>query len=173
MMNQPPFNPSGSPNPQYPYGPQYPPYPPMPMPVPKKKPLWPWILALVLTALVASCCALVALVPGQHSTTIMQPATSWTVTHTFRGDGIKKTEAFTVGDDWKLQWKCNSDTANVGGYNVIVTVYTDTNTIQDIAVNTICNPGNLSGETEEHQGGNIYLDVNSEASWTLTVQEPA
>jgi hypothetical protein len=95
----------------------------------------------------------------------------WTTTHTFTGNGIKKTGTFTAPDDWKILWKCNPSSFNGLNYNVIVTVYGSDGTMQDIAINATCKPGNTSGETEEHQGGQVYLDVDSEADWTLQVQE--
>ena len=38
-------------------------------------------------------------------------------------------------------------------------------------INTICKNGNISGETEERVSGNVYLDVQSEAAWAMTIQE--
>lgn len=40
-----------------------------------------------------------------------------------------------------------------------------------LAVNTICQAGNTSDMTEEHSGGQVYLNVNSEGYWQLQVQE--
>ncbi len=39
------------------------------------------------------------------------------------------------------------------------------------AVNTICKSGNTSDSTEEHQGGDVYLDITSEAAWKIQIQE--
>src|SRR5579884_1159119 len=100
-----------------------------------------------------------------------RPAT-FTTTHTFSGSGTKKTEIFNVGDDWKLQWTCDPSSFMGGQYNVQVYVYGSDGSMQDVAINDICKDGNTSGETEEHSGGQIYLDVNSEGSWNLTIQEP-
>jgi len=50
-------------------------------------------------------------------------------------------------------------------------VYNSDGTPADIAINEICKNGNTKGDTEEHQGGNVYLEVNSEGSWTVQVQE--
>jgi hypothetical protein len=50
-------------------------------------------------------------------------------------------------------------------------VYNSDGSIADVAINELCKSGNASGETEEHQGGDIYLDINSEADWTIKVQE--
>ncbi len=96
----------------------------------------------------------------------------WTITHTFSGNGSKKTEIFTTSDDWKLSWKCDPSSDYFGSYNVIVTVYSADGTYADGAINTICKDGNTSGSTEEHQDfGQIYLDINSEDAWVITIQE--
>jgi hypothetical protein len=99
-------------------------------------------------------------------------APKWTTTHTFSGNGSKKTGYFTVPNDWKLVWKCDPASFYGGQYNVIVGVTgSDGTPIDPAAVNTICKTGNTSDSTEEHQGGQIYLDVTSEGSWTVQVQE--
>jgi hypothetical protein len=99
-------------------------------------------------------------------------APKWTITHTFSGNGTKKTGFFTVPNDWKLVWKCNPSSDYFGSYNVIIGVTgSDGTPIDPAAVNTICKTGNTGDFTDEHQGGQIYLDVNSEGSWTIQVQE--
>jgi hypothetical protein len=93
----------------------------------------------------------------------------WTTTHTFTGDGIKKTAFFTVPGDWQLIWKCEPSSFDGGSYNVQVFVYGSDGALIDVAINTMCQNGNVSGSTEEHQGGQIYLDINSEAAWTVQI----
>ncbi len=83
-----------------------------------------------------------------------------------------KTETFTVGNDWKLQWSCTPSSSYLGEYNVMVDVYNSDGTSADLgAINTICQSGNVSGETEERVSGDLYLDVQSEGAWTMTIQE--
>jgi len=98
-------------------------------------------------------------------------APQWTTTHTFSGNGIKKTAIFQVGDDWKINWSCNPSSFYGSEYNVQVYVYGTDNTPLDVAVNAICKAGSTADSTEEHQGGNIYLEINSEGSWNIQVQE--
>lgn len=97
----------------------------------------------------------------------------WTTTHTFSGNGAQKTETFSAPDDWKLNWSCNPAISSMGSqYNIIVDVNNSDGTPLDpAAINTLCKTGNTSGSTEERQSGSIYLDVNSEDNWTITVQE--
>jgi len=100
------------------------------------------------------------------------PAPTWRTTHTYTGNGTKKTETITVGNDWKIQWSCTPSSSYGGEYNVIVDVNNSDGTSADPGViNTICKNGNTSGETEERVSGNVYLDVQSEAAWTMTIQE--
>jgi hypothetical protein len=96
----------------------------------------------------------------------------WTTVQTFKGNGIKKTSSFTVPDHWRLLWSC--DPASFGGsqYNLIVDVYNvaDTSLPQDSAVNVLCGSSATHDSTELYHGGTVYLDINSEAAWALTVQ---
>jgi hypothetical protein len=100
-----------------------------------------------------------------------QALPKWTTTHTFTGNGIKKTAIFTAPDDWKIVWKCNPSSFFGSQYNVQVYVYNSDGSIADVAINELCKSGNTSGETEEHQGGDVYLDINSEGYWVIQVQE--
>jgi hypothetical protein len=96
----------------------------------------------------------------------------WTTVQSFSGNGTKKTAYFTVPNDWKLVWKCNPASFYGGSYNMIVSVTgSDGTPIDPTAVNTICKAGNTGDSTDEHQGGQIYLDITSEGSWTIQVQE--
>ena len=95
----------------------------------------------------------------------------WTTVQAFSGNGQKKTSVFTVPDHWRLKWKCNPASDYFGSYNVIIDVYNSDGTPLDIAaINTICQHGNTSGDTEEYQGGDVYLDVQITDVWTITVQ---
>lgn len=109
--------------------------------------------------------------PTQAPTQAPAKSQTWTTTQKFSGNGEKKTAVFSVPDDWKIEWTCNPSSFMGGTYNVIVTVYNSDGTLSDLAINSMCKNGTTSGETEEHQAGNIYLDVASEGDWTVTVQE--
>lgn len=96
---------------------------------------------------------------------------AWGTTHTLTGNGVKKTEIFTVGDNWKIKWSCDPASSYNGSYNVIITVHNANGTYKDLAINTMCNSSNTSGETEEHSGGNVYLDIAVGYVWEVTIQE--
>jgi hypothetical protein len=186
---------------QQPQYPQYPQQQPIPnyspqTPVPQnmhKPRRWPWIIALIVVFFIG-----IGVGSGIHgssttndtATTITQagggtsvqpttaPANStekWTTTHTFTGSGAKKTATFAVGNDWKIVYTCSG--MNIGGItsdaNLIVSVDNSDGTPADpAAINTICKAGKTTSDnTEEHQSGNVYLDINAEGDWTLQVQE--
>ena len=99
-------------------------------------------------------------------------ALKWTTVQTFTGNGSKKTAIFNAPDDWKIVWSCNPSSFYGGQYNLIVSVNNSDGTPLDYgAINTICKAGNTGDNTEEHQGGSVYLDVSSEAAWTIQIQE--
>jgi len=174
---------------------QQPYYQQPPMPPPKKKSrAWLWIVLGIAAVLVCSCIGFAAISAAQQKTTtaITAPADTqnattgatqaptqvptnpptWTTTHTFNGNGTKKTEIFTVGDDWKIIWTCNPSSFYGGQYNIIVMVTgSDGSIVDPTAVNTICKAGNVGDMTEEHQGGSVYLDIESEGAWNITIQE--
>lgn len=109
---------------------------------------------------------------GTQQSTSNKPVT-WATTHTFTGNGGKKTESFTVGDDWKIQWTCNPGSIGMDAPLFITPYKVDGNMPLDSGSQTTCKSGtDTKGETEEHQGGKVYLDVNSGIDWTITIQEP-
>jgi hypothetical protein len=160
---------------------------PAPVQQQQKPKRWPWVIALIVVFFVGvgvgnsghsssastSANSMSQSTVAGGATAQSQPAKpqKWQTTHTFKGDGAKKTEVFQVSDNWKLQWRC--DPASFGmSYNVQVDVNNSDNTPFDpVAVNTLCKSGNISGETNEHKSGTVYLDINSEAAWTITIQE--
>lgn len=98
-------------------------------------------------------------------------APKWTTVQTFQGNGTKKTATFSVPDSWKIVWTCDPNSFGGSQFNMIVSVYNDDGTPLDYAaVNTMCSSGNTGDSTQEHQGGNVYLDIDSEGSWTVQVQ---
>ncbi len=139
------------------------------------------LLCIILfLALAGVACGEAAQVPTQIATTPTAQATQapatpthalkWTTVQKFSGNGAKKTAIFTVPDDWKILWSCVG--GDYGGY-LGVTVYDSNAAYVDGAVNSTCKAGNTAttGETEEHQSGSIYLDINGVGDWSLQVQE--
>ena len=74
-------------------------------------------------------------------------------------------------NDWKIVWSCDPSSFSLGSYNLIVDVdNSDGSYLDPGAINTICQSGNTSDETEEHQSGTVYLDIQSEAAWTIQIE---
>lgn len=91
------------------------------------------------------------------------------------GNGDKKTEDFTVsGKSQSLAWSCDPSSFYGGSYNLMVDVY-DSTSKQEVdfgTVNTICQAGNASDTTTLRLNpGTYYLDITSEAAWTITVTD--
>lgn len=118
----------------------------------------------------SSTSATATLPPTQAATQAPTTTLKWTTVQTINGNGSKKTAIFTVPDDWKILWSCTG--GDFGGY-LGVTVYDSNAAYVDGAVNATCKTGTqaTTGETEEHQGGQVYLDVNGVGDWSLQVQE--
>ncbi len=193
-QNDPTYTPPGQPYPQTP--PQvYPSYPPpLYQPPPKKRRTGLWIALGIIAVLLFACIgvsviafrgassavnsvstAVATFTPASGSTpttaaTQAQTGT-WTTTHTFKGNGTKKTPIFTVPGDWKILYTCAGFSSGIAGA-LTVTVYDSNNNIVDLAINADCKAnGTSSGETEEHQGGDVYLSVDGTGDWSLKIQE--
>jgi hypothetical protein len=88
---------------------------------------------------------------------------TWQAVKTWTGNGIKKTEPFTItGEQWRVTW------TNKGGY-LGVSVYKPGNTLPtEMLVNTT---DATSDTSYVYKDGEFYLDVNSSGAWELTVEE--
>lgn len=100
-------------------------------------------------------------------------AQAWTTVQKFSGNGSKKTQIFSVPGDYKILWSCEE--VNIGGYTsdgtLDVTVYGTDNSYIDNLFET-CKVGSkaTTGESEEHQGGQIYLAIEGSSPWSIQVQ---
>jgi hypothetical protein len=138
-------------------------------------------------AVIISCIVIGGALAYTHSNSASQPATpatsvdqstpytapgdTWTTTHTLTGNGIKQTAIFSVSSDWKILYTCTyQDGGQVDGALSVIVYGTDNSPI-DVAINATCHTAHDSGETEEHQGGSVYLKVNGTGQWSVTVQE--
>jgi hypothetical protein len=184
---------------QQPYPPPQQPYypPPMMQPPPKRKRrIWLWIvLGIILLGIIgffsshgssqSSTTAIATTAPTSVSTASSAPTQvptqvpthtpGWKTIQTFHGNGNKKTAIFSVPDDWKIAYACTFQ--NIDGVTGVgelgVTVYGANNSIIDpAAVLATCKIGVkvTSGETEEHQGGQVYLNINGTGDWTVKIQ---
>ncbi len=166
--------------------PQYQP----PMQPPKKPRRWPWIVALIVvfffgyavghagsstsTAPTTDVQQQSGAAQAQATTAPAQPTkpphvAKWTTIQSFSGNGSKKTGTFAVPDDWRMNWSCTEK--NGIDSPLFIIVYNSDNSIADPGTQFNCAANKVStGGTEEHQAGNVYLDINSGIDWTITVQ---
>jgi hypothetical protein len=198
IMQQPPNDPTQPSQPPYThYPPQgYPSYPPppyqQPQPKPKKRRTWLWIVLGIVALAIFYQIGNAALsqtpttttpqattAPSGNTPAATQPPAAtqaptkpptWTSVQTFKGSGSKKTQTFTVGDNWRLKWTC--DPASFGGssFNVIIEVDNADGSYADLPVNTMCKPGNTSDTSYEATGGTYLLNVTSEGDWSIEIQ---
>jgi hypothetical protein len=81
-------------------------------------------------------------------------AKTWVVVKEWAGTGIKNTEDFTVGEQWKIKWSSSSDS---GIFQIYVYKSSDKSLV-GLAANT-----SKAGSDESFQrgGGTFYLTINS------------
>ena len=156
----------------------------LPPPPPRKSRVWLIVLAVV-GALVL--CGVFGNAVNSQSTTGSSTAnnsattqatdtpvpTTWTTIETFTGNGDKKTGTFSVPDDWRIIWSCQglTDGTDVDGLLYISVYNSDGSPLDLSAVGATCKYGKMTTDnTEEHQGGQVYLDINTGLSWEIEVQ---
>jgi hypothetical protein len=140
-----------------------------------RKRLWFIIGGVVLVFIVIGVIASQA---GNSRQPSAQPthALQWTSVQTITGNGSKKTAIFTAPGDWKIVWSCigqNIDGVTADGLLAVIVYNADGSIADPGAVDATCKAGQTktTGETEEHQGGQVYLSVNGTGDWTIQIQE--
>jgi len=79
------------------------------------------------------------------------------------GSGTHSTETFTVNNEWELDWSYDCSSFGSQG-NFQIYIYTG-RTLLGVGVNQL---GDSDSGTEYlHQGGDIYLEINSECNWSV------
>lgn len=180
--NQPPQGTYPPQPPGYQFAPPQGPY----SPPPRKPKRWPWFLAIFVALMIgyaagstshSSSTAATSQASVQTATDTPAPVKptpvpKWRTVQTFSGNGTKKTAIFTVPDDWKINYTCQGFTDGSGVDGALTTtVYASDGTYLDGAINVTCKAGKTTKDsTEEHQGGQVYLDINATGDWTIQVQ---
>jgi hypothetical protein len=105
--------------------------------------------------------------PGEtalRSTAI--PATSWHPVTTFKGNGIKQTETFSIpGDEWRINWA--TQPSKYGDMNFQIYVYNSAGSLNAVAANVI---GKDNDSTIIRGRGNYYLQINTAQPYVITVE---
>jgi hypothetical protein len=91
-----------------------------------------------------------------------KPKATATTVLTEHGTGIKNTVKFTVHGDWDLNYTYNCASFGMQGNFAVTGMGGD---FPDVMVNELGTKG--TDTTHQHDGGTMYLQVNSECSWTI------
>ena len=94
------------------------------------------------------------------------PAKAWAVTNKWQGNGNLDTEAFTVGQNWRVDWIF---TPGPGGALQVYIYHADSKTLMNLAVTT----QKVGTDTSFWAGaGKYFLRVNSTTGeWKIAVQD--
>lgn len=93
---------------------------------------------------------------------------SWRTTHTYTGNGNYQTDTITVSNTWKIEWNCKYDGAPL----YVIVHSADKQSLTSFSeVSTICKSTPTTGDTVEHTGGSLYLEVISGIDWNISVLE--
>lgn len=93
-----------------------------------------------------------------------KPAPKPVTVLTEHGTGIKNTVKFTVHDDWDLTYTYNCSNFGMQGNFAVTGMGGD---FPNVMVNELDTKG--SDTTHQHDGGTMYLQINSECAWTIKV----
>ena len=153
----------------------------VPPPAPKKKSKKGLIIGIVALVVAVALCGIIGTAVSHGNSTPTTTGSSaqsastgtWKTTHTYTGNGSKKTATFQVGSDWKIAWSCKGvDIAGTQADGALaISIFNSDGTPVDAASGT-CKAGKTTSDaTEEHQGGTVYLDIVGDSDWTIQVQE--
>jgi hypothetical protein len=158
------------------------PKPPI-QPVQAKK-RWPWLIVLVAAIILVSfgIWRAVSGLPSTASTVTTAstslptptptPARTWHTLLTFSGDnGTKNTQKFKVPADWQVTWSCRGVNGVDGGLYVVI--YNANGSLYNAGAQVTCLASKqVIGSAEEFKSGDVYLNINGNGPWTVSVQQP-
>ncbi len=85
------------------------------------------------------------------------------------GSGTKSTQTFTAPSSWTLDYSYDCSSYGYKGNFQIMTYTADGN--MDFSNTPVNQLGKSGSDTEYyHSGGQLYLEINSECSWTVTAK---
>lgn len=93
-------------------------------------------------------------------------AKSWVAVKEWTGSGIKDTEKFTVGNEWRVDWDFTP--GQFGGI-IQIYIYDDANNLVGLAANT---QSGGSDTSFQHKAGTFYLKISgANGQWKVGVQD--
>ncbi len=160
-----------------------------PVEIVKAKKRWPWLIVLIVAIIlvsfgiwhVASSSASYASTSAKTSTTTAStplptatptPQRIWNTFLTVSGgNGTKNTQKFKVPADWQFTWSCKGVDGVDGGLYIVI--YNANGSLYNAGAQVTClATKQVIGSAEEHQSGDVYLNINGNGPWTVTVQKP-
>ncbi len=103
--------------------------------------------------------------PAPSAASPAAPAATWQRIASWTGSGIKTTESFTVGPEWKIVWSTQPGQYGAANFQIYVSE-AGTGAPADVAANII---GAGSDESYVHHAGTYYLEMNSGQPWAVEV----
>jgi hypothetical protein len=162
---------------------------PMPSKIPVQPPQktrrhWPWLILLVVAIVLISIgiwhitsSSSSARSTTTHSSTSLPAATPtpgrvWHTILSISGNtAAKNTQKFKVPADWQLTWSCRGVNGIDGGLYIVI--YNANGSLYNAGAQVTCLAAKqVIGSVEEQKSGDIYLTINSNDPWTVTVQKP-
>jgi hypothetical protein len=146
---------------------------------------WPWLILLVVAIVlvsigiwhITSSPSSARSVTTTVSSTSLPTATptSGRVWHTFLtisgNTAAKNTQKFKVPADWQLTWSCRGVDGVDGGLYIVI--YNANGSLYNAGAQVTCLAAKqVIGSVEEQKSGDIYLNINGNDPWTVTVQKP-
>ena len=122
--------------------------------------------ALILLAVIAVAVAGSGRQSSTPTTSVAStgPAKTWTVIKAWTGDGIKDTEDFTVGGEWRIDW-------DYTGSSGIIQIYVHESPSKRL-VGVAANTQKAGADTSFQRGaGTYYLTINATGGWKVAVQD--
>jgi len=102
---------------------------------------------------------------GNKGTTVAKLKT-WQKVTEFKGNSIKNTQKFTVGNDWKIVW--STTPTSIGNMNFVIAVNDENGSPVSIAANII---GKGSDESYMTTAGTFSLGINTAQNYDIIIEE--
>jgi len=151
----------------------------------KAKKRWPWLIVLLAAIILVSFGIWhgISGSPSAASTVTTTPTSlpsatptptprHWQTVLTFSGgNGTKNTQKFKVPADWQFTWSCRGVDGVDGGLYVVI--YNANGSLYNAGAQITCLAAKqVIGSAEEFKSGTVYLNINGNGPWTVTVQKP-
>lgn len=148
---------------------------------------WPWLVLLSIAIVLigvgiwritsgtssATSAAITSSKAQSMSTATATPPPAWHTLLTFSGNTTtKNTQKFKVPANWQLSWSCRGVNGVDGGLYIVI--YNADGSLYNAGAQITCLASKqVIGNVVEPQSGYIYLNINGNDPWTVSVQTPS